>query len=78
MNELTDIRKKGYSTSLGERILGSACVSVLVRNYSFPVVLSVFGPQYRFSDKKHLIIKMGMDTADLISQQLKRLGGAPS
>ena len=76
MDQLVDIRKQGYSTSLGEKIPESACISALVNNYSCPVVLSVFGPHYRFSHKDDHIIKMTVETADLISRHLKRLGRA--
>ncbi|MFX0199751.1 MAG: IclR family transcriptional regulator [Candidatus Hodarchaeota archaeon] len=40
--EVKKVRKRGYATSFGERIEGSASISVPVRNYIFPVALECF------------------------------------
>jgi len=49
LKELEKVRKQGYSTSFGERIPGSASISVPIKNYICPVALSVLGPDNRFS-----------------------------
>ena len=49
LKELEKVRKQGYATSFGERIHGSASISVPIENYICPVALSVLGPDNRFS-----------------------------
>ena len=49
LEELKNVKKQGYSVSFGERIRGSASLSVPVKNYICPVALSVLGPDNRFS-----------------------------
>lgn len=51
MKELDKVKEHGYATSFGERIGGSASISVLVGNYICPVSLSILGPDNRFSLK---------------------------
>jgi IclR family transcriptional regulator, KDG regulon repressor len=47
MEEIGKVREQGYASSFGERIEGSASISVAVRNYIMPVALSVYGPMSR-------------------------------
>jgi DNA-binding IclR family transcriptional regulator len=47
--ELRKVKKQGYATSFGERVAGSASISVPIKNYACPVALSVLGPDNRFS-----------------------------
>jgi DNA-binding IclR family transcriptional regulator len=49
LEELKIAKEQGYATSFGERISGSASISVPVENYLCPVALSVLGPDNRFS-----------------------------
>jgi len=49
LEELKKVKKQGYAISFGERIPGSASISVPIRNYICPVALSVLGPDNRFS-----------------------------
>jgi DNA-binding IclR family transcriptional regulator len=49
LEELKKVRKQGFATSFGERVAGSASISVPVRGYVCPVALSVLGPDNRFS-----------------------------
>lgn len=46
--EINKIRKKGFGTSFGETHPDAAGISVPVKGYFFPVVLSVMGPKVRF------------------------------
>ncbi|MGD9240171.1 MAG: IclR family transcriptional regulator [Desulfobacterales bacterium] len=48
-SEIKKTRDLGYSTSFGERVSGSACISLPVKNYFEPVALSVLGPDNRFT-----------------------------
>lgn len=71
LNELGKVRKQGYATSFGERITGSASISVPVKNYFCPVALSVLGPDNRFSFKKMMdILKVMKESSKRISKKL--------
>jgi DNA-binding IclR family transcriptional regulator len=48
LNEIYKARMEGYATSFGERIEGSASISVAIEGYVYPLALSVLGPQSRF------------------------------
>lgn len=69
--ELEKVRKRGYATSSGERVAGSASVSVLVTGYITPVALSVIGPENRIAMQKHIIVRNLRTSARRISQKLK-------
>lgn len=60
LKELEKVRKQGYATSFGERILGGASISVPIKNYICPVALSVLGPDNRFSLRKMMDILESM------------------
>jgi DNA-binding IclR family transcriptional regulator len=49
LREIKKVRKQGYATSFGERVPGSASISVPIKNYIYPVALSALGPDNRFS-----------------------------
>ena len=48
MAQAGEIREKGYAISHGERIPGALCISAPVKNYFWPVALSIVGPDIRF------------------------------
>jgi DNA-binding IclR family transcriptional regulator len=57
LKEIREIRKKGYAVSFSERLRGSASISVPIRNYPFPIVLSILGLENRCDEatmKKNL------------------------
>ena len=71
LKEVEKIRKKGYATSFGERILGSASISVSVKHYICPVALSVLGPDNRFNLKRMMdILELMKEGSRRISQKL--------
>ena len=43
------IRQQGYATSYGERIPGALCISAPIKNYIWPVALSLVGPESRLN-----------------------------
>lgn len=74
--EIEITRQRGYSTSFGERVLGSSCVSVPVKNYFTPVALSILGPEARFTKEKITQTLAELKQAgDTISNDLKRFSG---
>jgi IclR family acetate operon transcriptional repressor len=72
--EIKKARQQGYSTSFGERVLGSSCVSVPVKNYVTPVALSILGPAARFTEKRIIKILPELKQAgETVSEAIKRL-----
>lgn len=71
LEELGKAKRQGYSTSFGERIQGSASISVPIKNYICPVALSVLGPDNRFSlDVMMRFLKEIKNSASRISKKL--------
>lgn len=56
LKELEKVREQGYAISFGERIPGSASISVPIKNYVCPVALGVLGPDNRLSMEKMISI----------------------
>ena len=71
LKELKQIKKQGYAKSFGERVPGSASVSVPVADYICPVALSVLGPDYRLSSDVMMgFLKQIKDCSSRISKGL--------
>lgn len=66
--EINKIRKNGFGTSFGETHPDAAGISVPVKEYFFPIVLSVMGPKVRF--KQINILNELHKTAAQISDNL--------
>jgi DNA-binding IclR family transcriptional regulator len=64
------IRQHGYAISYGERIPGALCVSVPVKNYTWPVALSIIGPESRVKSSVDELVKELMISASRISGNL--------
>jgi DNA-binding IclR family transcriptional regulator len=71
LKELEKVRRQGYATSFGERVPGSASISVPIKGYICPVALSVLGPDNRFSLKMMMdVLKEMRESAARISRKL--------
>jgi IclR family KDG regulon transcriptional repressor len=57
ISQIREIRQHGYAISAGEQIQGTLCISVPVRDYLLPVVLSVIGPEVRLRKREREVIK---------------------
>jgi DNA-binding IclR family transcriptional regulator len=66
--QVNEIKHQGYAVSRGERIDGVMCISVPVKNYSLPVVLSIVGPESRLETKANEAIAQMIIGAKRISQ----------
>jgi len=64
------IRQQGYAVSCGERIVGALCVSAPVRNYFWPVALSLVGPESRLAPIVDDAVKQVVATAGRISENI--------
>lgn len=71
LKEIEKIRRLGYATSFGERVPESASISVAIKNYNFPVSLTILGPESRlFMDRMTRIVPEMKKCAQRISQNL--------
>ncbi len=72
MTQLEEIREQGYAVSHGERIDGALCISVPIRNYILPVVLSVVGPESRLRPRLERVIEELKASAGRISDKISK------
>ncbi len=71
LKELEKVREQGYATSFGERVPGSASISIPIKNYICPVALSILGPDNRFSlDIMLEVLEKMKESAARISRKL--------
>jgi DNA-binding IclR family transcriptional regulator len=70
LSQAKETRKQGYATSYGERIDGALCISVPVKNYFWPVALSIVGPQIRFKPRIKNALKELISSAERISSNI--------
>lgn len=73
LKEVEKAKKQGYATSFGERVAGSASVSVPVRNYVVPITITVMGPADRFTlPKINRVVKEMKKSATNLSLDLSK------
>lgn len=70
MAQLRDIRQKGYAFSRGERIPGTICVAVPIKNYFLPVGLNLVGPEIRLESRVKEVIGELKISAGRISKDI--------
>jgi DNA-binding IclR family transcriptional regulator len=76
LDELKEVKKQGYAISFGERIPGSASLSVPIGNYICPVALSALGPDNRFSWNVMMnFLREMRESASRISKRLAEVSG---
>jgi IclR family acetate operon transcriptional repressor len=68
--KLTEIRQQGYATSCGERISGVICISVPVKDYTYPAALSILGPAERLESKLAELVEALKVSAERISTNI--------
>jgi IclR family transcriptional regulator, KDG regulon repressor len=67
LEQIMEIREKGYAVSYGERNKGAVCISVPVRNYFCPVALYIVGLEERMGPRVDTIINDLKASASVIS-----------
>jgi DNA-binding IclR family transcriptional regulator len=72
--EVAKARKDRFAVGFGQRVPGSASLSVAIRNYVAPVALTVLGPQDRIRAKTGPLLKEMKLVAGRISRRLKERG----
>ena len=73
VKELEKVRKEGYAVSFGERVPGSASISVPIRNYVCPIALSIIGPDYRLGPGIPDVLEEMKRSAVRISEKLLKV-----
>jgi DNA-binding IclR family transcriptional regulator len=73
--QIKEIRRQGHCVSYGERIPGGLCISVPVRDYMLPVVLSAVGPESRLQAKAQIVLEEMKKSAARISKNIKAISG---
>lgn len=77
ITQLYDIRRQGYAISYGERIPGAMCVSAVIKNYTYPVALSVLGLESRIKPRVREITEALLAGAGRISQVIGNIHRSP-
>ncbi|MFP3975909.1 MAG: IclR family transcriptional regulator [Dehalococcoidia bacterium] len=69
-SQVRETRQRGYAVSYSERIAGAMCISVPIKNYFWPVALSVVGPENRLEPRTKEILEKLMGSAKSISNNI--------
>ena len=72
LSQLDQIREQGYSVTRGEKIAGALAISVPVKGYHFPTVLSVVGIESRFQGRMPELVPEIIASANRISYNLPK------
>ena len=72
LNEIEDIRRKGYAISCSELVLGAASVAVPINNYSQSVAMCVLGPENRIVNRVDEILAELRSSASAIEKALSK------
>jgi len=70
LDQILEIRKKGYAVSYGERNKGAVCISAPVKNYYCPVALYIVGLEERLGQRVDAIINDLKASASVISEDI--------
>jgi DNA-binding IclR family transcriptional regulator len=70
MDELKQIRQKGYAETHGEAIPECFGIAAPIKNYSCPTALSIIAPEKRISDRIPILVKELLASTHKISKNL--------
>ncbi len=70
LEQVKDIRRKGYCVTYGERINGAVCISAPVKNYLCPASLSIVGPENRLKARVKEVVEELKASADSVSRDI--------
>ena len=73
MQEVADIKERGYATAFEEKSVGGASIAVPIKNYTQPVALCIIGPSMRLAPKMMGLLNELMQSANKISDKLLKL-----
>jgi DNA-binding IclR family transcriptional regulator len=72
LNEIEDIRRKGYAVSCSELVVGAGSVAVPINNYSQSVAMCVLGPENRIVNRVDEILGELRSSAAAIEEALSK------
>lgn len=72
MARVDGIRQQGYSTTVQERLVGSAAIAVPIKNNACAAALVIVGPDNRFGSKMMDFLDEIRKRADIISKKLDK------
>jgi DNA-binding IclR family transcriptional regulator len=72
LNEIEDIRRKGYAVSFSELVVGAGSVAVPIKNYSQSVAICVLGPENRIVNRVDEILKELRPSVSAIEKALSK------
>ena len=70
MEQAKEIRRQGYAVSYGERIPDALCISAPIKDYFWPVALSLVGPVNRLEPRVEEITKEVVTRANHITNTI--------
>jgi DNA-binding IclR family transcriptional regulator len=70
LNEIEDIRRKGYAVSCSELVVGAGSVAVPIKSYSQSVAMCVLGPENRIVNRVDDILTALRTSASAIEKAL--------
>lgn len=71
LQEIERIREQGYAVSGGERVAGAMCITVPVKYYHVPAVLSILGPESRLTPRTREYLDLLWAAANRIGQRIR-------
>jgi DNA-binding IclR family transcriptional regulator len=73
IRQIKEIRENGYSITSGERIPGVIAISVPVKNYYFPAVLSMIGLESKMKSRTSTLLNKMIAAAGRISEKIEKI-----
>ena len=70
LEQILEVRTKGYAVSCGERIKGAVCICAPIHNYYCPVALYIVGPEDRLKSKIDELVAELMSSANRITESI--------
>jgi IclR family transcriptional regulator, KDG regulon repressor len=70
LEQILEVRRKGYAVSSGERIKGAVCICAAVNNYYCPVAIYIVGPEDRLKSKIDELVTELLASASLIAESI--------
>jgi DNA-binding IclR family transcriptional regulator len=70
LEQIKEIKRKGYCITYGERIKGAVCVAAPLKNYLCPASLSIVGPESRLKARVREVVEELKASADTISRDI--------
>lgn len=71
LSQVKKTRERGYAMSSGEKVLGAMGISVPIKSYQIPAVLSIIGPESRMKSKAEDYLDLLFSASNRISESIR-------